>query len=209
MNSMQATNKPGLQRSRCMFCGSINRGKGCRYGPHGVHFHPDDSTKCSYCGSPSFGRGCKINPTGDLHVHGVTYNNMYREFVQSFLTNKVLTEELKKPFVEFDAYKLGIINEKGQAIKMPITVEEKQSYSPLIKTLLKIKRFIGPKIDLFEATTSLTESSKLNRESLDKYKLLIEHKDKIRDNINDLYKIIDEAKAAGLSLEDIFNLLES
>lgn len=209
MSNMQATNKPSFQRSRCMFCGSIDRGKGCRYAPHGVHFHPDDSTKCSYCGSPSFGRGCKVNPTGDLHVHGVTYNNMYREFVQSFLTNKVLTEELKKSFKDFDAYKLGIINEHGQQVKVPQTLEEKQSYSPLIKTILKLKRFVGSKIDLIEATSLLSESSKLNQENIDKYKLIVEHKDKIKDNVNELYKIIEEAKTAGLNLDDIFKLLES
>jgi hypothetical protein len=209
MNGMQATNRPGSQKSRCMYCGSPNRGKGCRYGPHGVHFHPDDSTKCAYCGSPNYGRGCKINPTNDLHIHGVTYNNMFREFIQNFINNKVLLKELTKPFKEFDAYKFGIINECGQRIKEPKTLEEHNSFCSLTKTLLKIKRFVGSKIDLINATGSLTESSKLNKNQTERYKVLLEHKDKIADNINELYKIIDEAKESGLTLEEIFGLLET
>ncbi len=57
---MQQTNKPTPQRSRCMYCSSPDYGKGCRFGPHGVHFHADNSKKCAFCGSPDYGKGCKL-----------------------------------------------------------------------------------------------------------------------------------------------------
>jgi hypothetical protein len=65
--------------SRCMYCNSTSYGKGCRYAPGGVHFHPNDPKKCSYCGSTSFGNGCKLNPFDNLHLHGINYNSMFKE----------------------------------------------------------------------------------------------------------------------------------
>ena len=209
MNNMQATNKPSPQKSRCMYCGSLSRGKGCRHGPHGVHFHPDDSTKCSYCGSPSYGRGCKHNPNNDMHVHGVSYNNMFRETIQSFLDNQILIKELKKPFTQFDAFKLGLINETGQKIKSPITEEETNSVSPLIKTIIKIKKFLGPKVDLIEASELLKETTANNKLGVSRYNKVAEHKSKISDVVNDLYRVLDEAKNDGLTLEEVANLVKA
>jgi predicted nucleic-acid-binding Zn-ribbon protein len=65
--------------SRCVFCGSTSYGRGCRYGPKGHHFHPDDSSRCSWCGSTSYGLGCRLNPNGKEHVHGIQYNAMIKE----------------------------------------------------------------------------------------------------------------------------------
>jgi hypothetical protein len=106
--------------SRCMYCNSTSYGKGCKFAPKSVHFHPEDPKKCSYCGSTSFGRGCKLNPFGDIHLHGIDYNKMFNES----LKNKFLLSMLNKEFKNFEAYKLGIINEKGDKIinpKMPNT----------------------------------------------------------------------------------------
>ena len=114
-----------------MYCGSTDFGRGCRYGPHGVHLHSDAPGKCVYCNSPNFGKGCKVNPTSDLHIHGINYNSMIRDSVQSFLDNEILLKELRRDFTEFECFKQGIIDEKGNKIKTPVTEDQKASFSPL------------------------------------------------------------------------------
>jgi hypothetical protein len=204
---MQPTNKPLTRRSRCMYCGSPNRGKGCADGPHVVHFH-QDSTGCSYCGSPNYGRGCKVNPEGDLHMRGSVFNNMYRESLQSYLDNEILLKELKKDFSEFECHTLGIIDEKGNKIKAPVTEQEQVAYSPMVRTILRLKRFLGPKTDLLEATSLLEKQTK-NFEDIAKYKRFLEYQDKVDDVIEDLYKILNEATQEGFKLEDIKKLIKA
>lgn len=206
---MQPTNQRKPQKSRCMYCGSVDHGKGCRFGPHGVHFHPDDSTKCGFCGSTSYGRGCRLNPTSDLHVHGSNFNSMYRESIQSFLDNEVLLRELKKDFKEFRCFELGLIDEKGNKIKNPITEQEKLSFTPFVKTVLKIKKYLGSKMDLLEAQNDLSASSMQLNENIEHYKKVLEYQSKVSDIVNDLYKTLDEATANGLCLEDIQKLLKA
>lgn len=206
---MQLTNQRKPQKSRCMYCGSVDHGKGCRFGPHGVHFHPDDSTKCGFCGSTSYGRGCRLNPTSDLHVHGSNFNSMYRESMQSFLDNEVLLRELKKDFKEFRCFELGLIDEKGSKIKNPITEQEKLSFTPFVKTVLKIKKYLGSKTELLEAQNNLSASSMQLNENIEHYKKVLEYQSKVSDIVNDLYKTLDEATANGLCLEDIHRLLKA
>jgi len=206
---MQQTNQRKAQRSRCMYCGTVDRGKGCRFGPHGVHFHAEDSTKCAYCGSSSYGRGCKLNPINDLHVHGTSYNNMFRESVQSFLDNTILINELKKDFKDFLAYKLGIIDEKGNKIKNPINEQEKVAFGPFVKTVIKLKKYLGSKIDLLEASSLLEQNLIPLNENIEKYKKMLEYKDKVSNIVNDLYKTLDEAQQEGLSLDDIKNFIKA
>lgn len=205
---MQPTNKPLTQKSRCMYCGSPNRGKGCRYGPHGVHFHQDDPTCCSYCGSPNYGRGCKVNPTGDLHIRGANFNNMFRESLQSYLDNEIFLNELKKDFSEFECYELGIIDGKGNRIKVPVTEQEQVAYSPMVRTILRLKRYLGPKTDLFGAT-SLLEKQTNKIEDISKYKRLLEYQDKVDEVIGDLYKVLNEATQEGFTLEDVKKLIKA
>ena len=206
---MQPTNQRKPQKSRCRYCGSVDHGKGCRFGPHGVHFHPDDSTKCGFCGSPSYGRGCRLNPTSDLHVHGSNFNSMYRESIQSFLDNEVLLRELKKDFKEFRCFELGLIDEKGNKIKNPITEQEKLSFTPFVKTILKVKKYLGSKMDLLKAQNDLSASSMQLNENIEHYKKVLEYQSKVSDIVNDLYKTLDEATANGLCLEDIQKLLKA
>ncbi len=191
-----------------MYCGSTDYGKGCRYGPHGVHLHADSPGKCVYCKSASFGKGCKLNPTSDLHIHGINYNSMFKEKFQSFLSNEILLQELKKDFTEFRCFTLGIIDAKGNKIKTPITEEEKASFSPLTKTLLRIKRYIGPKIELIDIS-NLTESRVNFKDDLKYYQKLLTYRDKIDESINNIYKVIDDAQADGIQLEDINALIQA
>lgn len=202
--------QPNLKhKSRCTFCGSPDYGKGCRYGPHGVHFHPDNSTKCSYCGSPDYGKGCRLNPTGNIHVHGAVYNNMYKEHMQSFLDNTILLNELKKDYKEFQCYALGIIDENGNKLKNPITEQEQLSYSSFTKTVLKLKKYLGSKIDLLEATNSLEKLSVPLNENVEHYKKILLYQEKIDNIINELYKTLEEAQQSGLPLEDVKRLVKA
>jgi hypothetical protein len=189
--------------SRCVFCGSTAYGKGCRYGPQGHHFHPDDPKKCSWCGSPSFGPGCRLNPTGKNHVHGIDYNPMLKETIK----NKFLTNQLNKKFTEFEAYKLGIINEKGDKIKDPISEQEKAVYSPEIKTILKIKKYLGSKLDLINQTAILENASKTeyNKET---HKTFLEYEQKINNIFAQLHETTDNAIKDGLTLEQVQALLQ-
>ena len=191
-----------------MYCNSTDYGKGCRYGPSGVHFHPDDATKCAYCGSTDYGKGCKLNPTGDIHIHGINYNSMFREEIQSFLDMSILLQELKKNFTDFRSYELGITDEKGNKIKVPNTLEEQTAYSPMVKNVLKLKRYLGPKVDLLDAA-ALLEQETAHNTSPEHYKKCLEYKDKMQSTINELYKVLDEAYADGLSMEEVTKLVRA
>jgi hypothetical protein len=184
--------------SRCMYCGSTSFGKGCRYAPHGVHFHPDDAAKCAYCGSNSYGKGCKLNPFGDLHLHGVDYNSMFRESMK----NHFVLKELNKKIVEFKAFELGLIDEQGNKIKEPCTNEEKNALSPLTKTFLKIKKHLGSKWDLINQTLALENNCKIcyNKEN---HQTFLKYETHIQDLISQLHETTDRALNDGLSMEQI------
>jgi hypothetical protein len=189
--------------SRCLYCNAASYGKGCRYAPSGVHFHPDDPKKCSYCGSTSYGRGCRLNPFSDLHLHGIDYNKMFNET----LKNKFLTQQLNKSFTDFEAYKLGIINEVGNKIKEPITEQELAAYSPETKTILKIKKYLGSKLDLINQTAILENASKTeyNKET---HKTFLEYEQKINNIFAQLHETADNALKDGLTLEQVQALLQ-
>lgn len=188
--------------SRCMYCNSTSYGKGCKYAPKGVHFHPDDAKKCSYCGSGSYGRGCRMNPFSDIHLHGIDYNKMFNES----LKNKFLLTILNKNYKDFEAYKLGIINENGDKIKEPITEHEQAAYSPETKTILKIKKYLGPKLDLINQTAILESAAKLNYNK-ENHKVVLQYEQKINNIIADLHKTIEEGLKEGLSIEQVQALL--
>ena len=57
-------------------------------------------------------------------------------FTYSFL------KRLVTPFNETDAYKLGIIDERGKKIKSPKTTEELNSYSTFERLVFNIKKII-------------------------------------------------------------------
>lgn len=204
------TSKPTLlskKTSRCVYCGSSNRGKGCRYGPHGVHFHPDDPTKCAYCGSTNYGRGCHVNPTSNIHVHGINYNAMFKESIQGFLDTKVLVHELQKKYTDFKAYELGLIDDQGNKIREPITEEEKTAFTSSIRCIIKLKKYLGPKADLLDATSYFAMEP--IKEDFSRTLKKTEHKDKIDKNINNLYKLMEEAHADGLTLEEILSMIKA
>jgi hypothetical protein len=201
-------NKPSRQLDRCIYCGSTTRGKGCRYAPHGVHFFPDDPRKCAYCGSTNYGRGCHVNPTGDTHVHGINYNSMFKESLQSFLDNEIFINEIRKDYKEFAAYNLGIIDENGNKIKAPVNEAEQAAYSPMIKTIIRLKKYLGAKADLLEAN-ALMEKRNFEASDVAKYKRLLEFQDRVDGILNELYNVFDQAAQEGLAFEEIKKLIKA
>jgi hypothetical protein len=189
--------------SRCLYCQSTSYGKGCRYGPKGVHFHSDNPLKCAYCGSTSYGPGCKFNPISKIHIHGIDYNIMFKESVQKdFLINA-----LYKEFKDFESYKLGIIDEDGNKIKEPITEEEKAAYSPAVRTILKVKKYLGSKIDLMKHTMVLENTQKLNYNK-ENHKEILLYEEKINDIFRQLHEATNSALENGLTLEQIESILQ-
>jgi len=188
--------------SRCLYCNSTSYGKGCRFAPKGVHFHPQDPKKCSYCGSNSYGKGCKLNPFSDIHLHGIDYNKMFNESMK----NKFLLSSLNKNFKDFEAYKLGIINSSGDKIKEPVTEQEQAAYSPETKTILKVKKYLGSKLDLINQTAILESASKLNYNK-ENHKTVLRYEEKFNNIIAELHETTEEALKEGLSIEQVQALL--
>jgi len=193
--------------SRCMYCGSSSYGKGCRFGPKGTHFHADDTTKCSYCSSRDFGKGCRMNPFSDLHLHGIPYNSMISEKLKNMLRNHTLLHELLKPLHEYNAYTLGIIDSVGRKIKEPINEVERASYSPLTRTLIRVKRYLGSKLDLL-THTSLLEGSSSSTYNQVNHKQVLCVESNIRNKINEIYEIIESALKDGITMEQIDDILQ-
>lgn len=196
------------QKNRCVFCGSLDYGKGCRFGPHGVHFHPEDTLKCAYCGSKDYGKGCRLNPTNNLHVHGGVYNNMYKESVQSFMDESLIINLLQQDYTDFECFKQGIIDSEGNKIKQPITEQEQNSYTSFVKTILRIKKFLGPKTDLLVLSKNLKESHSTSTDITKKIKFM-KYRDRLNACVNNIHKTIDEAQQDGMSLEEINELLKA
>lgn len=57
----------------------------------------------------------------------------------TFIVFKIV-KMLSTPWKDFDAYKLGIIGEKGELLKKPETKEERESYDVLTRMVVNIKR---------------------------------------------------------------------
>jgi len=192
--------------SRCVFCSSTSYGKGCRYSPQGVHFHPDNPLKCSFCGSTSYGKGCRINPSGDIHIHGIAFNSVMKEKLTNTMLNQLILHELKRPFTEFAAYKLNLIDENGNKLKEAITEDEKFAVSPFNKTLIQLKRFMGSKMDLMHGI-SIVENEKILDISAEKYEKVLNYEERINNIFEEFHALIDEAIRDNMSFEVIEALI--
>ena len=51
-----------------------------------------------------------------------------------------------KPFKKWKAFSLGLIDEKGNILKPPKSVEEKNAFTPLDNVILRIKRLIPARL---------------------------------------------------------------
>jgi hypothetical protein len=134
---------------------------------------------------------------------------MYKESMQSFLDNVVLLNYLKKDFTQFECYRLGIIDENGNKLKTPITESEQIAYSSFTRTIIKLKKYLGSKVELMEASNSLEKLTVSLNENVEHYKRFLEYQDKVDSIINELYKTLDEAQQNGIPLEEVKRLIKA
>lgn len=196
---------------KCMYCGSTSYGSGCIYGPKGIHVHPQNiGGKCIYCGSSSLGSGCIYNPFGKAHVRGVDFNAMIKETAEYGITLGYLLRRLSKPIKEWDAYKLGLIDEKGNIIRKPTLALEKAILSRADMYVIRLKQMLSEsEIDILNNTVYLKrlDEAKPTHKIVEQYELEIETEYKIKDNIEQLQKIIAEANNLGLDIGTIEKLV--
>jgi len=191
--------------SRCVYCGSPNFGAGCRYSPQCKHLHPDDPKKCSYCGSTNYGKGCRYSPDG-IHIHGIQYNGMLKEQISSILNTNIILHLINKPIEDYDAYKLGIIDEQGNCIRKPSSTQEHNSYTLEVKTLLQLKKTLGNKLDIL--TSKLQLEATTAAISIDQYKVSY-YDEQIQGIFNDLTQVVEQALADGIPSSLLFNCIAS
>lgn len=89
--------------------------------------------------------------------------NLNESSVSDFVVAYKIIKSLAKPWDEFDAYELGLIDDEGKKIKTPETREEKNAYSSFNKIIFNLKRlmqkFVGKnrKINKVVSTMLLKE----------------------------------------------------
>jgi hypothetical protein len=195
------------KQSKCNYCGSTSKGKGCPYGPNNVHVHLNDPGRCIYCGSPSRGTGCPLNPTGNMHVHGIEFNNMIKETLNDGIVAGLLFKKLSDPVKKWPAYKLGLIDENGKIIKKPESIQEKSALTPIDLYVLRIKNMLGDhNVELLNNSSYLIDNKmdvndiKLYTEN---YKNELDVKNKIEKTIFELFNIIADASLNGVKSKNI------
>jgi len=197
--------------SKCMYCGSHNYGNGCIYSPSKLHVHIDDPNKCIYCGSKNFGNGCIYNKR-KIHVHGIEYNDMLKDSVKNTITFGYLIERLSSPIEETHAFKIGLIDSNFNLTRFPTSDEDKLAYTPLDAYIFKIKKMLGPKIDLlnneviFEKMKN-EKGSLLNEEKIKKYEVELKLKERMNKCVLEMYDIFDDGFQNGIEMDVIERIL--
>lgn len=206
MTQILGTNR----QSKCMYCGSTAYGTGCPYSPHKKHVHSDDPKRCIYCGSTSFGVGCPYNPFSRKHVHGVEFNQMMKESIFTSFTISAIIARLNQPITEMSAYKLKLIDEHGNKLRTPETIEEKNAFTTVDAYLLKLRRMVGEeKIKLLNTTTVVemlsrqVEQEPFNQELYEKE---IKIKQRIDNFLKEYKDIVVDSTQQGFSNTVIENM---
>jgi hypothetical protein len=177
-------------QSKCMYCGSTSYGSGCIFSSHRMHIHVDDPTKCIYCGMMAYGSGCIFNPFTRMHVHGMDVGQTIKETVRKTVELSYITDRLLENNKNTEAYKLGLIDIKGNLLRVPETVHEQRLISPLSRLLFKLKTYIPVSAEM------LTESLKLIpslSESVEEFESKIELEYELKPLISQIKEIIKKA----------------
>ncbi len=208
---------PKNKQGKCIYCGSTYYGKGCPYSPTGVHVIPS-ANKCVYCGSTNLGKGCPYSPTG-VHIRFADFGGIQAEQVNNFMITSFISEKIKRPFENTQAYKLGIINKEGLRVKEPLTIEEKMAYTPLDQYVFKLKRIYGKQLDALntdlyvENAFKFAEEEKSITENWDpvKYSEQLELEENLKSSLaniqNLFYNLLLDASHKGLSTTIIERLM--
>jgi hypothetical protein len=207
MTQILGTNK----NSKCMFCGQETYGKGCPYSSHRFHVHADDSRRCIYCGATGFGNGCPYNPFGRNHVHGVEYNMMIKESLHRSFASSIFLYRLTESLIETPAYKLGLIDEKGNRQRIPVTLEEKQALTPLDVYIFRLRKLVGENnIEMLNSSviiSLLSESNSTEKFDAVKYEKELKLQEQVKNIVADYKSVMLEAMESNISLNKIESML--
>lgn len=204
-------------KTKCIFCGSPNFGKGCPYAPDRLHIHVGEPGKCIFCGSTNLGAGCPYSPTR-RHIRGIPYNIYMKDSVdtlseqEKYIIKETLVESIIKQrlFTEFEdtpAYDLKIIDKDGNKLKTPETLEEKVAYTPIDSFITTIKRMLGNKIELLRISSDILSNRQTVNESVEHFEKKERNYHKINNSIKTLFEEIEKAKEEGLTFNDIEEIL--
>lgn len=180
-------------KSECIYCKLSLFGKGCRFGPSGLHVH-SVLNRCIYCGLNQIGRGCRFAPNG-IHVQFSEFGFLQKESIQSGFITGYMLKRLSQPFTSFDAYKLGIINDQGEQIKQPITDQELSAYNIFESTLISLKKSFSKQISFVVNETQFVktlENSKVFNSKA--YEKELEFKEAVATIATNLYNTIEQYK---------------
>jgi predicted ABC-class ATPase len=124
-------------------------------------------------------------------------------FIDGVIT-VIIASRLLKSLKKWDAYKFGIIDDKGNKIRDPKTSQERDSYSFLNRLLIKIKQLLTTKgiITLTVYYTLIKEESE--NKKLDMEELIESKKRKLF--IKEAHEeIIDQLVSKGISLNEYYD----
>ncbi|AFC22135.1 hypothetical protein GAP161_028 [Cronobacter phage vB_CsaM_GAP161] len=109
---------------------------------------------------------------------------------------------LKKPFTEWSAFKLGIIDGQGEVLKNPKTKEELEAYSPFHRSVRHIKRRLNavPYMSGFMNLTSAYDSLR------NRWNLTEQEHEEIMMNLPELRERLNEEMVAGDSGGSVDNI---
>lgn len=200
-----------MSESKCMYCGSTSLGPGCIYGPKGIHVHPNiGAGRCIYCGSFATGPGCVNSPFGNVHVVGIDFNTMIRETCCNGIVEGYLHNRLHNDIKEWQAFKLGLINEKGKIIKKPSSIYEKAALTPIDIYVLRLRNILN------DSAKIINNASYLVSESIDHldatqitelYNAELTSKENIQNDIAQLFESVSKALNSGLSTKKIEQII--
>lgn len=195
-----------MSQTKCVFCNSTSYGKNCPWSHFKtkIHLHTGDPSKCSFCGSSvKIGPGCPHSPSGK-HMAGANFfNGMAAEsFIQSYLMNT-----LSEKFIDSQAFKMGIINENGDIVKKPETLEETMAFTAIDSYLLKLKKLLGNKVDLLNSEIYLEAAVKTSNVPIELYDKEVKFKSDMQMLVNRFFDMVQEAQNNNLPITVIEKII--
>lgn len=195
-------------KSNCVYCGLPSYGKGCRFAPKSIHVHATPS-RCMYCGLESIGKGCRFAPTG-IHVRFGDYTFTQNEHINHGLLTGYFLKRLSDSIETYDAYKLGLINKRGELIKDPYTEQEKNACSLIEMMLINLKSNFKTEIDITINERLLNQSiNQSNEFDPTKYNHELNFKQDIENIAKQFYNCIESYKSKLTSEEIDQYIIES
>ena len=195
--------------SVCVHCGSTSYGRSCPFGPKKTHCHTDDALKCIWCNSSNVGNGCPFNPFGTHHQRGYAVNTLALEAIESGVVRGIIMKKLSQPITEMRAYILGLIDEKGNKIKEPATVVERNALTTADLYLIKLKTLSEKNIDMIN--TTLYFENKSEEYSIDElkkmYPIELDCEKEIHEAVSKLVNVAKKYENAGMSGTKIEKLI--